>query len=242
MAVRQHNGEARLAEGLGWFSIGLGLAEITAPGALAQLIGVEDSSRTRSMMRAFGAREIASGIGILSSSPNPGWLWARVAGDVIDIAALAAAPKTDRSGAKVGAAFTSLAGALAADVAAARGLQPQKSARADRSQAISKAFTINRPPDEVAQLWNELTPLGDVVEHVRFDLAPGDRGTEVRVRFVPRWFGRRSPAHVQEQLRQFKQLVETGEIARSSGSGPVRKFGDMPEGGRLEELLVGGAR
>ena len=112
----------------------------------------------------------------------------------------------------------------------------------DASSAVSKAFTINRSPDEVAQLWNELDPLGDIVEHVRFDVAPGDRGTEVRVQFQPAWFGRRSPARVQELLRQFKQLAETGEIARSTGSGTVREFGDMPEGGRLEELLVGGAR
>jgi uncharacterized membrane protein len=110
------------------------------------------------------------------------------------------------------------------------------------SPPVSKAFTVNRTPDEVAQLWNELDPLGDIVEHVRFDLAPGDRGTEIHVRFQPRWFGRRSPARVQELLRQFKQLVETGEIARAGGDGAVREFGDMPEGGRLEELLVGGAR
>jgi hypothetical protein len=56
------------------------------------------------------------------------------------------------------------------------------------------------------------------------DLAPGDRGTEVRVQFLPRWFGRRSPARVQELLRQFKQMAETGEIAR------------------VETLLVGGAQ
>jgi uncharacterized membrane protein len=114
--------------------------------------------------------------------------------------------------------------------------------RQDASSAVSKAFTINRSPDEVAQLWNELDPLGDVVEHVRFDVAPGERGTEVRVQFQPAWFGRRSPARVQELLRQFKQLAETGEIARSTGSRTVREFGDMPEGGRLEELLVGGAK
>ena len=113
---------------------------------------------------------------------------------------------------------------------------------ADAPQPVSKAFTINRAPEEVAQFWNELDPVGDIVEHVRFDVAPGNRGTEVRVQFHPRWFGRRSPARVQEQLRQFKQLVETGEIARSTGSNTVREYGDMPEGGRLEEMLVGGAR
>jgi len=113
---------------------------------------------------------------------------------------------------------------------------------ANSSPDVSKAFTVNRPPDEVALLWNDLDPLGDIVEHVRFDVAPGDRGTEVHVRFHPGWFGRRSPARVQERLRQFKQLVETGEIARSTPGASPREFGDMPEGGRLEALLVGGAR
>ena len=94
----------------------------------------------------------------------------------------------------------------------------------------------------MAQLWNEIDPVGGIVEHVRFDSAPGDRGTEIHVTFLPRWFGRRSPARVQEQLRQFKQLAETGEIARSGGGRTVRSYGDMPEGGLVEELLVGGAR
>jgi len=241
MAAR-HNGEVRLAEGLGWFSIGLGLAEVAAPGMLAQLIGIEDSGRSRGVLRAFGAREIVSGIGILSSRPNAAWLWARVAGDVLDIAALAGAPKTEGDTGKLGPAFASLAGALVADVAAARALQQQRGARCDRAEPVSKAFTVNRSPDEVAQLWNELDPLGDIVEHVRFDVAPGDRGTEVRVQFQPRWFGRRSPARVQEQLRQFKQLAETGEIARAGGRDGARALGDMPEGGAVEVLLVGGAR
>jgi len=242
MAARQQDGEQGLAEGLGWFSIGLGLAEVAAPGALAQLIGIEDTPRTRGVMRAFGAREIVNGIGILSARPHPAWLWARVAGDVLDIAALASAPRADSETGKTSTAFASLAGALVADVAAARQLQQRDGDRWDRAQAVSKAFTINRSPDEVAQLWNELDPLGDIVEHVRFDLAPGDRGTEVRVQFQPRWFGRRSPARVQEQLRQFKQLAETGEIATSGGSRTQREIGDMPEGGTLEMLLVGGAR
>jgi hypothetical protein len=236
---RQQNGASRLADGLGWFSIGLGLAEVAAPATVAQLIGIRDTTRTRGVMRAFGVREIVSGIGILSSRPHPAWLWARVAGDVLDIAALGAAPKVVGDRARVGTAFASLAGALVADVAAARDGHPS---RPDRARPISKAFTINRAPDDVAQLWNELDPLGDVVEHVRFDVAPGDRGTEVRVQFHPRWFGRKSPARVQELLRQFKQLAETGEVARSSASGTLRKTGDMPEGFRVEELLVGGAR
>lgn len=50
------NGAARLARGLGWFSVGLGLAEIAAPRGLARMIGVRDGTRTRTTMRALGAR------------------------------------------------------------------------------------------------------------------------------------------------------------------------------------------
>lgn len=41
------------------------------------------------LVRACGAREIATGLAILlSKNPTP-WLWARVGGDVLDIATLA---------------------------------------------------------------------------------------------------------------------------------------------------------
>ena len=138
----------------------------------------------------------------------------------------------------IGAAVAIAAGAFAIRrLVGARGESLERA-----SPPVSKAFTVNRSPDEVARLWSEIDPLGEIVEHVRFDVAPGNRGTEIHVHFQPRWFGRRSPARVQEQLRQFKQLAETGEIAQAGTGRGVRRFGDMPEGGRLETLLVGGAR
>ena len=51
-----------LARGLGWFSIGLGIAEVLAPGHLARFLGMEERTE---LIRAYGAREIMSGIGIL---------------------------------------------------------------------------------------------------------------------------------------------------------------------------------
>src|SRR5579883_2330486 len=54
----QSQRDERLANGLGWFSIGLGLAEVIAPGALAQLIGVPETDNSRKVLRAYGLREI----------------------------------------------------------------------------------------------------------------------------------------------------------------------------------------
>src|ERR1700750_2780392 len=90
MAYQQHsrsNGSAMaLARGLGWFSIGLGLTEMLAPRMLTEQMGMDGKE---SLLRFYGAREMAAGIGILMSD-NPGpWIWGRVAGDALDLATLA---------------------------------------------------------------------------------------------------------------------------------------------------------
>jgi len=75
------------ARGLGWFSIGLGLAEFMAPQWMGKLTGV----RSPRLLQLYGVREMACGIGILNSRQPVGWMWARVAGDALDLATLAGA-------------------------------------------------------------------------------------------------------------------------------------------------------
>jgi hypothetical protein len=87
----------RLATFLGWFSVGLGLAELAAPRTVAQWIGVRDDDRNCGILRAMGLREIASGIGILTQPQSAGWVWSRVGGDVMDLSLLGAALTSDRS-------------------------------------------------------------------------------------------------------------------------------------------------
>jgi hypothetical protein len=78
-------GAYSLARGLGWFSIGLGLVEVLTPRGLARTLGMRGSEKT---LAAYGVREIANGIGILTSgNPRP-WIWGRVGGDALDIATL----------------------------------------------------------------------------------------------------------------------------------------------------------
>ncbi|MFN6963399.1 MAG: cyclase dehydrase [Pyrinomonadaceae bacterium] len=85
----------KLANGLAMFSIGLGLAEALAPGAMARLIGVDEDQRNN--IRALGLREIGHGAAILMSQKPTAAVWSRVAGDAIDLAYLAAAAKSERS-------------------------------------------------------------------------------------------------------------------------------------------------
>ena len=79
----------KVATGLGWFSIGLGVAELLAPQPLDKALGLENRT---GLIRFYGLREMAAGVGILSQMrPTAGWLWARVGGDALDLATLGAA-------------------------------------------------------------------------------------------------------------------------------------------------------
>ena len=110
-----------LARALGWFSIGLGAAELLAPAQVADLAGL-DEDRTE-LVRFYGLREVASGIGILAQRHPTPWVWSRVAGDLLDLATLGAAMAADnpRRG-RAGAAMAMVLGVTALDMLCARQL------------------------------------------------------------------------------------------------------------------------
>lgn len=78
----------KLGRALGWFSIGLGLWEIAGGGRLARSLGLR---HREALVRLFGIREIATGLGIFGSGVRSPWFWARVAGDALDVALLGTA-------------------------------------------------------------------------------------------------------------------------------------------------------
>ena len=76
---------SQLVDGLGLFSLGLGTAQLLAPGAVNRLVGADDHAMSRVVMRWLGgAREFAAGVGIESRRRADLWLWARVVGDMFD--------------------------------------------------------------------------------------------------------------------------------------------------------------
>ena len=84
-------GPDRLARALGWFSVGLGVAELVAPGRIARALGLEGKE---GLIRAYGARELASAVPTLSID-KPVGLAARIGGDGLDLATLATALHSD---------------------------------------------------------------------------------------------------------------------------------------------------
>jgi hypothetical protein len=121
----------KIATGLGWFSIALGLLELGATRALSGWLGMRDN---QTLLRCYGARELAAGIGILTSSDPTPWLWARVLGDGMDLGTLAAhfTEENDEQD-NVGMAILNVAAVTALDVYCAlklsRQAQPEESAR-----------------------------------------------------------------------------------------------------------------
>ncbi|MCG5241624.1 cyclase dehydrase [Azospirillum doebereinerae] len=75
-----------MARGMGWFSLGFGAAELVAGRGIARWLGMEQHT---GLIRAYGVREITAGVGLLAMGDPKPWMWARVAGDVLDIATLA---------------------------------------------------------------------------------------------------------------------------------------------------------
>lgn len=274
------DGYERLAKGLGWFSLGLGAAELFAAGPMARFIGVRNSGGNRTRLRAYGMREIGAGVGILSRQRPQGWLWARVAGDIVDIGSLASGVSSPGSnGARIAGSILAVAGVTALDLYCASQMSrlPGNITRDDHSRRASHSaiITINRPADELQRRLRDFIRMrgegGDsrvftsgvqvsdiqsgapgtqglrwraqpatgiaVTGAIRFEPAPADRGTIVRAELESPWnsgvarvagklFKFAGGELLQEELRQFKQLVETGEIAVSDatmGSGVMHE-------------------
>jgi hypothetical protein len=91
MQIRLVNGN--LSRALGIAGIGIGLAEIAAPRWISKRLGVKVRPN---LLRVMGAREIASGAGILGRRNAAPGQWSRVIGDVLDVALLGVAAVESR--------------------------------------------------------------------------------------------------------------------------------------------------
>jgi hypothetical protein len=106
------------------------------------------------------------------------------------------------------------------------------------------AITVYRPVEEVRRMWDDPMFRPEYIAEsgatVTYREAPGDRGTEIHVdlrheqprgglgKLVKKVKSTPSLAKAKDDLRRFKQQVETGEIARSDST---------PEGERAERKL-----
>ena len=163
----RNNQPEGLAVGLGWFSVGLGLAELAAPGAVARLIGVRPDRETISVLRAYGAREIANGVAILAEPDRAAWVWGRVGGDTVDLLSLVQANKMNPD--RTAAATAAVLGVTALDVYCAGQLRRNAARRGGdvrHEVQIMEAVTVNRPVEEVYAFWRNFANFPRFMRHI----------------------------------------------------------------------------
>ncbi len=159
----------RQAKALGLFSVALGLSEVAAPEHVARLIGIKDRPTTRWTLRLLGVREILSGLGILGQGgTTAGPLWARVAGDAVDLALLGRGlTDSPREPGRLLAATAAVAGVTALDFYSASALsRHEKLQKLAQPIHVVRSVTINRAPEVVYQFWRKLENLPTFMAHL----------------------------------------------------------------------------
>ena len=148
--------------GLGWFSIGLGLSQILMPGKMSKFIGLRNHS---GLMRIIGMREVASGLGIFAQNRPAMPLWARVGGDVVDLALLGSAFTSRRANRRrLFATTAAVAGVTALDFYYSKRVTENKIAK--EPAPITKTITINRSPEDLYRVWRNFQNLPKFMKHV----------------------------------------------------------------------------
>lgn len=160
----------RLAKGLGWFSIGLGLAELLAPRAIANISGV--SNKHTGLIRLYGLREIGAGIAIFAQEKPTAGVWSRVVGDALDLTSLGlAASNPEAKMGRVAFATANVLAVTALDVVCAM----QLSSGNNQGIHAKGSCIVNLPPEEVYNFWRKFENLPRFMRHVEavHDLGDG---------------------------------------------------------------------
>lgn len=177
----------RMAQALGWFSIGLGAAELLAPRRLGDAIGI-DGDANRRWLQAMGLREIGVGLGILGEPRPVRWMQLRLAGDALDAALLArcmGAETSDRN--RVAGAIAAVAGVAALDawttawLGATSGPAMGEFWR-ERAIEVRHSITVRAPQDVIYRFWRDLENLPSVFLHLESVESLGDGRSHWRVR------------------------------------------------------------
>lgn len=266
-------------------STALAAVALIRPRQTARAVGL----RSPGLVRAVGAQEAIAAAGLAIRPHSPGFLWLRAGGDVMHLGILAGALARKRSArGRLIAAMTAVGATLVADVRAAR---RQTESTPGGALHTRSTVTINRPPEDVYELWRDLERLPEQLSHVaqvtvldgarshwtahgpagadvEWDAVivadePGTRiawrsivdagipnsgivsfqphggATEMTVDIefslpaggaaatVARLLGEHPDEQLDDDLRRFKQVAETGQVLRSDAAPEGTRIGDL---------------
>ncbi len=161
-----------LARGLGWFSLAFGAAELAMPRLLARGIGIEPGPITSLVTRVMGAREIVSGIAILTNPRTPMPLWVRVAGDAVNLALLGLAATRRTSGLRLAGAIAAVSGVTALDIVASLRAHKMK---VYPNRPVLFSVTINKPTQAVYERFRDFARLPELMDYLESVTVDGTR-------------------------------------------------------------------
>jgi uncharacterized membrane protein len=178
MSDSSANTTTTLVKGLGGASLGLGLSEILAPSKVAAAAGIDETGRSRAVIRALGLRECAHAAALLFGSSK--LVWTRVAGDILDVSLLGAALAKSDNGQRRRrgtASAVALAGIAAADLYAALRTTGNGGRHANGSshRSLRAAVTVRRSPEDAYRFWRNLENLPSFMYHLQSVTESGDR-------------------------------------------------------------------
>jgi uncharacterized membrane protein len=151
-----------VARALGWFSLGLGVAELVAPRQVEKAIGIK--RKHEGLTRSFGLREMTAGIGLLSEKKTSAWMWSRVAGDILDLACLGTAYSSDRNNKKkLTLATAAVLGVTVADIFCSVQLTKEEAAT---TRSLRRSIIIRRSPEELYHFWRNFENLPRIMSHL----------------------------------------------------------------------------
>lgn len=202
-------GPIRAADLLGWTSVALGAPMILAPRRVLRAVGVRADRRSVGWILLVGARELMATAQLNAMRHRRVGMWARVVGDTMDLALLAAAYTRRRERAeRLLGAVGFVAGILGVDLVTALRLNRAEGAHLPEGAGSSgtgathdtgggaahvrTAITIRKPEDEVRSAfsvfpWEAFDPAGlEASGALRFVPAPGGRGVELHLDHDPR--------------------------------------------------------
>jgi hypothetical protein len=154
----------------GWASLALGMPQLLAPAAVNRWVGVRPTTGSNAIMRAVGVQELLVGTAIIRGPGHAGWLWTRLAGDVLHFALLGRALHDgDGDDDRIVTAGMGVAGIALVDLAAA--LRVSVHNRRTATQHIRSTVTVNCTPDDAYRSWRQLDRLPRFMAHVE-DVQP----------------------------------------------------------------------
>ena len=235
--VSREDTHESLAYALGWFSVGLGMAEILAPRAIARVVGLQDDHQF--LIRALGLRELTSGVGILSDRRPAGWVWSRVAGDAMDIACLGAAlasPQAKR--ARTTTALMAVLGVTALDWWSSQNLSRMVGWTTENGAIlVKKTVTIDRSAEDLYTFWRDFTNLSRFMTEIKSVEVANDRHSHWTVR-GPGGAPVEWDAEITDDIPNRRIAWRTTEQASIDHSGSVEFFPATGQRGTIVKVVM----